>query len=113
MTTWILASMAGLSLMILAVGNSNGEPPSDHGVVWNINNLKRIGGHDVRVAGDPRIATVANGKAVEFDGLDDAMFLDVHPLADAKQFTVEVIFRPDADGPPEQRFFHMQERAKP
>jgi hypothetical protein len=109
MTTRILASVAGLSLMILAVGCSSGEPPSDHEIVWKIDNLKRIGGHEVRTVGEPRVVDVADGKAVEFDGLDDAMFLDVHPLAGAKQFTVEIIFRPDAAGPPEQRFFHMQE----
>ncbi len=109
MATRILASVAGLSLMIVSVGSSNGEPPLDHGVMWKINNLKQIGGHEVRVVGDPRIVTAADGKAVEFDGLRDAMFLDVHPLAGAKQFTVEVIIRPDADGPAEQRFFHIQE----
>ena len=50
------------------------------------------------------------GKAIEFDGVDDAIFVDVHPLAGASAFTWEVIFRPDSGGNPEQRFFHFQER---
>jgi hypothetical protein len=41
--------------------------------------------------------------------VEDALFLDVHPLADAETFTWEVIFRPDAGGAAEQRFFHFQE----
>jgi hypothetical protein len=50
------------------------------------------------------------GKAVEFNGVDDALFIEDHPLADTATFTWEVIFRPDRDGKPEQRFFHLQER---
>ena len=50
------------------------------------------------------------GKAVEFNGVDDALFFDVHPLSGAATFTWEVFFRPDLDGHPEQRFFHMQEK---
>jgi pimeloyl-ACP methyl ester carboxylesterase len=45
---------------------------------------------------------------VEFDGVDDALFVDVHPLADAKAFTWEAIFRPDG-GAEAQRWFHLQE----
>jgi hypothetical protein len=48
------------------------------------------------------------GKAIEFDGVDDALFVDVHPLAGAQTFTWEAIFRPDG-GQPEQRWFHLQE----
>ncbi len=107
----ILAGLVGLSVTVLAVDSTGGDhdPQFDNQVVWRINNLKQIGGHNVRVAGNPRVIDAAERKAVEFDGRDDALFLDVHPLAGAKQFTVEVIFRPDAGGRAEQRFFHMQE----
>jgi hypothetical protein len=47
---------------------------------------------------------------VEFNGVDDALFIDAHPLAGAREFTWEVIFRPERGGQPEQRFFHLQER---
>jgi hypothetical protein len=50
------------------------------------------------------------GKAVEFNGVDDALFIPVHPLAGASAYTWEVIFRPDADGAAAQRFFHLQEQ---
>ena len=49
------------------------------------------------------------GKAIEFDGVDDGIWIDVHPLAGWERFTVEVIFMPYKAGLPEQRFFHMQE----
>ena len=78
-------------------------------VTWEIDNLKEIGGHKVIVEGKPKVINTPQGKAVEFDGVDDGIFLDVHPLAGMTEFTVEIIFRPDAGGPVEQRFFHMQE----
>lgn len=105
-----LARVAGWSAMVFAVGSAGGfASAADEPVVWKIDNLERIGGHAVTVAGAPRVIETDGGKAVEFDGQDDALFLDVHPLAGASQFTAEVIFRPDAGGPAEQRFFHLQE----
>ena len=49
------------------------------------------------------------GKAVEFDGVDDSIYIDQHPLAGAEQFTFEAVFRPDG-GAAEQRWFHLAER---
>ncbi|HUK16889.1 MAG TPA: LamG-like jellyroll fold domain-containing protein [Bryobacteraceae bacterium] len=78
--------------------------------VWRFDNLERIGGYAVTVLGHPRLIDTPAGRAVEFNGVDDALFIDAHPLAGARAFTWEVIFRPDAGGKPEQRFFHLQER---
>ncbi len=81
----------------------------DNPVTWTFDSLERVGGHTVKVLGDPKLIDTAVGKAVEFDGDGDALFFDVHPLAGAESFTWEVIFRPDGDGAREQRFFHLQE----
>lgn len=78
--------------------------------VWNFDRLDSIGGHKTTIRGNPRVIDTPIGKAIEFDGVDDAIFLEVHPLAGAETFTWEVIFRPDAGGGAEQRFFHLQER---
>jgi len=78
-------------------------------VTWNLDRLDSIGGHKLTVLGQPRVIETPQGKALQFDGVDDAIFLEVNPLAGLKEFTVEVIFRPDAGGPKEQRFFHLQE----
>jgi hypothetical protein len=71
---------------------------------WQFDNLERIGGYKVTVLGHPKVAV----RAIEFNGLDDAIFLENHPLAGAETFTWEVVFRPDRGGAPEQRFFHLQ-----
>ncbi len=79
--------------------------------MWNFDSITQIGGHAVTAEGRPHLISTPAGKAVQFDGVADALFLDVHPLAGAATFTWEVIFRPDAGGAAEQRFFHFQENA--
>ncbi len=77
--------------------------------LWRFDSLTTIGGHDVTVEGHPQLIITPAGKAIQFGGIEDALFLNVHPLAGAETFTWEVIFRPDVGGAPEQRFFHLQE----
>ncbi len=75
-------------------------------VAWTFDSLARIGGLRPRVLGEPRIEKTAAGKAMVFDGIDDAVYLDRHPLAGARRFTVEALFRPDG-GAFEQRWLHL------
>jgi hypothetical protein len=77
--------------------------------VWKFDGVDRVGGYPAKVLGHPKVIETPAGKAVEFNGVDDALLLDVHPLAGAETFTWEVIFRPDLGGAREQRFFHLQE----
>ena len=81
----------------------------DGSETWRFDRLDNIGGHATAAEGGPRVIETPFGKAVEFDGVDDALFIEKHPLAGAATFTAEVIFRPDSNGKAEQRFFHMQE----
>ncbi|MBT3373970.1 MAG: LamG domain-containing protein [Lentisphaerae bacterium] len=59
--------------------------------------------------GNPRLVDSPYGKAVVFDGKGDAFFLATNPLLGLRTFTVEVVVRPDAHGPKEQRFLHIGE----
>lgn len=68
-----------------------------------------IGGHPVRAVGSPRVTDTDRGKAILFDGTGDGLFIDALPVAGWREFTVEVLFRPDAGGLHEQRFVHLQE----
>ena len=80
----------------------------DH-VVWTFDRLERIGGLKTTVEGNPKIVDTPFGKAIEFDGEDDAVWIEKHPLAGAATFTFEAIFRPDG-GAPAERWFHLAER---
>lgn len=109
MSFLLRACLATASIGILLVGVAAvrlaGQSGSD---VWTFDRLDRIGGHPTTVLGNPRVVDTPVGKAIEFDGVDDALFVDVHPLAGATVFTWEAIFRPDG-GNRAQRWFHLQE----
>ena len=78
--------------------------------VWTFDRLRRVGNYPTSVEGHPRVIDTPIGKAVEFSGINDALFIERHPLADAETFSWEMIFRPDEGGRAEQRVFHLQER---
>jgi len=75
-------------------------------VEWELGLLDR-GRAGLTILGNPKPVNCRYGKALQFDGVGDALFFDSNPLAGLKQFTVEIIFRPDSDGAREQRFLHM------
>jgi hypothetical protein len=116
---WIGSSMMrfrrfwGGGVLLLAMSAGGGfvageaaDPPASE--IWMFDRLDQIGGHKTTVLGAPRVIDSPAGKAVEFDGVEDALFLDVHPLAGATTFTWEAVFRPDG-GEVEQRWFHLNE----
>ena len=75
---------------------------------WRFDQTASLGTHPTKVLGAPRVIDTEIGKAVAFNGVDDALFVGVHPLAGAATWTWEMIFKPDPDGKPEQRIFHLQ-----
>jgi hypothetical protein len=97
----------GAVLWLAALAPAQNQPGES--TVWIFDRLDNIGGHKTTVLGEPRVIDSPVGKAVEFDGADDALFIDNHPLAGAATFTIEAIFRPDG-GQREQRWFHLSER---
>jgi hypothetical protein len=105
----VLAAGLGVFALIL-VSNIASQTPSDpQATVWRFDNIDSIGGHATHVLGHPYLIDSPYGKAVEFNGIDDALFIDEHPLAGVNAYTWEVIFRPDSDGAEAQRFFHLSE----
>lgn len=75
-------------------------------IVWTFDRLDNIGGEVTHVEGAPSVIDTPLGKAVLFDGVDDALFIDRHPLAGAATFTFEALIRPDG-GDFAQRWFHL------
>ena len=100
------------ALLALLIGTMTAMAPDSRAQasaeVWTFDRLDHIGGHPTTVLGSPRVIDSPVGKAVEFDGVDDALLVGVHPLAGAATFTWEAVFRPDG-GARAQRWFHLQE----
>jgi hypothetical protein len=77
--------------------------------VWRLDNVRKFGGHLAVVEGEPRVAEMEGARVVVFDGIKDGLFIPAIPFADAKQFTIEILFQPAEGGPAEQRFLHAQD----
>jgi len=108
------AALCAAFILASAGGCAPVEPPNGAAPTasqdWRFDNLERIGGAPARAEGDPQIVATPLGKAVLFDGVDDALFVAAHPLAGAEQFTAEAIFRPHG-GAFEQRWLHLADAA--
>jgi hypothetical protein len=100
--------MIRLALALVALTFATSAPAAPMRTIWTFDRLDRIGGVATRAEGDPRVIDTPLGKAIQFDGIDDALFVDRHPLAGAKTFTIEAILRPDG-GAFEQRWLHLAE----
>jgi Concanavalin A-like lectin/glucanases superfamily len=105
MTRRILSGMVLFGVLLCLTVEAQ-EPAKQ--VIWRFDDIASLGGHATRVLGHPRVIETPMGKAVAFNGVEDGLFVDVHPLAGAETWTWEMIFKPDADGKPEQRIFHLQ-----
>jgi hypothetical protein len=107
--------MAGLLIgesLSLASCSSTKEitVPNEHGIVeWELASLNGPSSKGQTKTGNPQTIDSPHGKAVLFDGRGDGIFLDADPLLNLHQFTIEVIMRPDPNGPAEQRFLQMGE----
>lgn len=95
-TLWAATIVCG------AASDAGGGKPE----IWRFDKLEGIGGYRTKVLGHPQVIKTPLGKAVQFDGVGDALFVDDLPLAGAATWTWDVIFRPDG-GAEEQRFFHL------
>ena len=60
-------------------------------ITWTFDRLDTIGGLPVTVNGGPNVIETPLGKAIEFDGVDDSIYIDQHPLAGEEQFTFEAM----------------------
>jgi hypothetical protein len=110
---WLVTSF--LVLFQLLYGLSIYASDTIYYEIWDIASLDTIGGHGVTVFGDPQVVPSDIGKAVQFDGVEDQLLVDFNPLKDATEFTVELVFNPDACYPDNTapRFVHIQDPDDP
>ncbi|WP_205500026.1 LamG domain-containing protein [Rufibacter psychrotolerans] len=81
-------------------------------VQWPLESLTSVGGHPTQVLGNPKVVQGQGGaQAVAFDGQADGLLVDHNPIAGAEEFSIEVVFKPNAAWPAnvEQRFLHIED----
>lgn len=79
---------------------------ADPTTVWTLADPRQIGGQAPTVWGAPQPA--ADG-SLRFDGAADGLVLPVNPISGWGNFTVAVLFLPEAGGPDAQRFVHIED----
>jgi hypothetical protein len=107
--SWCAVGGGALSWALSACGLvSTGSDPDDT-VHWQFEELESVADHETEVLGSVRLEEADGISTLSFDGVDDALLVHSLPLAGAKEFTLEIVFRPDVGGLTEQRFLHLQE----
>lgn len=96
----------GALFFFASTGLSAAEQTS---TIWRLEQPAEIGGHPATVMGHPQAVAEKDGSAIHFDGVADGLLLPVNPLVDLTEFTIELLFKPEAGGPAEQRFLHVQD----
>lgn len=76
---------------------------------WILANFLREKPSGVKIKGNPQLIHSPYGQAVSFDGIDDAIFLNKIPLKSFREFTIEMIFKPETNASFEQRVLHIGE----
>ncbi|MFT7033072.1 MAG: hypothetical protein ACJA2S_001573 [Cyclobacteriaceae bacterium] len=76
-------------------------------IEWLPAKLLHQSSSNVQIRSNPKEVDSPYGKALHFDGIDDAIYLEEMPLKSLKEFTVEMIFFPDSSSLFEQRILHI------
>jgi len=67
-------------------------------ITWIFDRVDTIGGYAATpLTKLPTIIETSQGKAAYFNGINDGIFLNCNPLGSAKNFTLEIVFRPDSN----------------
>ena len=82
---------------------------TDKTITWKLNNTNLIGKFKPVILGNPTIKMEANDTSIYFNGIDDGLVIPTIPIAGWSEFTIEVLFKPDGDGPAAPRFIHFED----
>ena len=69
-----------MAVLAAAAGRAAQNGPRQ--TTWTFDRLDNIGGLSVKAEGNPKVIETPLGKAVEFDGVDDSLYIDRHPFDD-------------------------------
>jgi hypothetical protein len=73
---------------------------------WKISEVFSTKSFNLTTSGNPLKKSSPKGEVIQFNGIDDGIFINDNPISGLSQFTVEMIFYPESGGQFEQRFLH-------
>ena len=77
--------------------------------VWALNSLDHISGTPAEIWGKPVLSKSGGQNEVQFDGKADGLLVPAIAIGNWNRFTIEMLFKPEAGGLPEQRCLHLQD----
>ena len=80
-------------------------------IIWKIKDPNLVGGMKPLVLGNPVIKVEGKDSSIYFNGIDDGLIVPVIPIEGWSTFTIEVLFKPESDGPIAPRFIHFEDTA--
>ena len=78
-------------------------------ITWYLRDIKQINGFTPVVLGNPVVKVEGKDSSVYFNGINDGLVIPVIPIEGWQKFTIEVLFKPDDDGPTAPRFIHFED----
>ena len=105
-------SLRAAVMAAFALGAGMAQAVGAESMIWRVESPKQIGRQTPTVLGAPRAVEEDGRKAIRFNGASDGLILPVIPIQGWKAFTIEVLFKPDGDGPEAQRFVHLEDKAE-
>jgi len=101
--------IAFVFILFSLVLNGQNLKHADAKTEWILANFLREKSSGAKIKGNPKLINSPYGQAISFDGNDDAIFLNKMPLKSVREFTIEMIFKPETNAPFEQRVLHIGE----
>ena len=80
-------------------------------IIWKLKDTDLVGKFTPVILGHPSPKAEGNDTSLYFDGINDGLVIPTIPIEDWSKFTVEVLFKPDDDGPATPRFIHFEDTA--
>jgi hypothetical protein len=97
-----------LALIAVVSAKPGVDPPG--AIIWKLKDTNLVGGYKPSIFGSPANKSDNSGSSLFFDGIDDGIVIPKIPIEGWERFTIEVLFKPDSDGPVEPRFIHFEDK---
>jgi Concanavalin A-like lectin/glucanases superfamily len=81
-------------------------------ITWQLNNTSLIGSLHPTILGNPEVKNERKESSIYFNGKTDGLVVPGIPIEGWSKFSIEVLFKPDGDGPVDPRFIHFEDTAK-
>jgi hypothetical protein len=78
-------------------------------IIWYLKDIKQVGKFNPVVLGNPTLRVEGKDSAIYFNGISDGLVVPGIPIEGWSTFTVEVLFKPDKDGPSAPRLIHFED----